>query len=98
MLRPVVLLRWSDEATAAQVDEVVEALRALPARIPELRSYEIGRDEGLREGNFDLAIVAGFDDEAGWRAYASHPEHLEIIERLITPILTGRASVQHTLR
>lgn len=96
MLRHVVLLKWTDGATPEQVNSIIDGLGRLPGRIPELRSYTLGQDLGLREGNFDLAIVAEFDDEAGWRAYAGHPDHVAVIERQITPILADRASVQHT--
>jgi len=77
--------------------DIVEALRGLPAQISEIRSYEVGADLGLRDGNADLAIVASFDDEAGWRAYLSHPAHLQAIDEHIAPHSTGLTSVQFEL-
>ena len=48
-------------------------------------------------GNFDLAVVADFDDEAGYRVYATNPEHLTVIAERIRPILADRAAVQYVV-
>lgn len=97
MVRHLVLLKWTDGATDEQVAAVIEGLQALPAAIGEIRRYEVGTDLGLREGTFDLAITAEFDDADGWRTYATHPEHVAVITDRITPILADRASVQHEI-
>ena len=47
MLRHVVVFRWKDGTTAAEVDAIAAALRALPGQIPELRAYDVGVDAGL---------------------------------------------------
>ena len=97
MIRHCVFVTVSPDATDADRDDIVEALRGLPAQISEIRSYEVGTDLGLRDGNADLAIVASFDDEAGWRAYLSHPAHLQAIDEHIAPHSTGLTSVQFEL-
>lgn len=96
-LRHVVLMAWTDEATAAQRAAVAPALRELPGLVPSLRSYWVGDDAGLVDGNWDLAVVADFDDEDGWRAYLSHPAHVRVLDELIHPILATRAAVQAIL-
>lgn len=94
MIRHCVLLEWADHATPGQRAAVPEALADLPGLIPEIRSYVVGPDAGLNEGNHDLAVVADFDDVEGYRTYATHPEHVRVIEQHIAPILAGRAAVQ----
>jgi hypothetical protein len=94
MIRHCVVVTVSPDTSDADRDGIVEALRGLPAQIPEIRSYEVGADLGLRDGNADIAIVASFDDEAGWRAYLSHPAHLQVIDQHFAPHSTGRTSVQ----
>jgi hypothetical protein len=95
MFRHVVLLRWSEAATAEQRAAVPDALETLPPQIPEIRSYRVGRDAGLAPGNFDLVVVADFDDVAGYEIYRDHPVHQDVIARFIRPILESRAAVQH---
>ncbi len=93
--RHVVMLRFADDATDAQVDGVADALRTLPDAIPELRSYVVGVDAGLAPDNHSLVVVADFDSQADYETYRDHPTHRAVIDEHIRPILAGRSAVQH---
>jgi hypothetical protein len=95
MFRHVVMLRWTSEATTAERLAVEAGLATLPALIPSIRNYEFGVDAGINDGNFDLVIVADFDDVDGYLAYRDNPDHRAVIRDLIEPILAARAAVQH---
>jgi len=95
--RHIVLLTIADDAPAGRAEEIATALRALPGEIPELRSYVVGLDLGLNAANSTIAVVADTDDQAGWEAYRDHPAHRAVIDELITPVLVGRAAVQHRI-
>jgi len=95
MFRHVVLLRWKPEATAAERFAVQSNLADLPARIPQIRNYEIGADAHVNDGNFDLVVVADFDDVADYLVYRDHPDHQAVIRERIQPILADRAAIQH---
>jgi hypothetical protein len=95
MLRHVVLLRWTPEATGEQKERVLAELRKLPALIPSIRALELGPSAGINPGAFDFGLVADFDDADGYRAYRDNPEHRAIIDRLINPIAAQRASTQY---
>jgi len=101
MLRHVVLIRLVEDDPErpldASADELVAALRALPDRIPEIRSYEVGRDLGLAPTNAHVAIVAEFDDAEALAAYREHPAHVDVLERLIEPVSASRTAVQFEL-
>ena len=97
MFRHVVLLRWIPDATAEQRAAVESGLATLPSLIPELRSYVFGADARVSEGNFDLAVVADFDDFDGYLAYRDQPDHVALIAERIRPILAERAAVQHEI-
>ena len=94
-LRHIVTLTFRDDTTADQVEAIADALRELPGKIPELRSYVVGTDLGLSDGNAHLAVVADFDSEQDWQAYRDHPAHQAIITQQIVPVLTARSAVQH---
>jgi quinol monooxygenase YgiN len=94
-LRHIVTLTFRDDTTAEQVQAIADALGELPEQIPELRSYEVGVDAGLTEGNASMVLVADFDDAAGWEAYRDHPAHQAVITQQIVPVLTARSAVQH---
>jgi hypothetical protein len=96
MLHHVVTFHLRPDAPADQVERIGEAVTALGATLPEVRSLAIGSDLGLREGNASFAIVAEFDDVDAFKVYADHPEHIRIIKELIAPHIESRHPVQFT--
>ena len=95
MFRHVVLLRWKPEATPEQRAAVETGLATLPGVIPEIRSYTIGTDAHVNEGNYDLVVVADFDDVDGYLVYRDNADHRAVIRDTIAPILAERAAIQH---
>ena len=94
MLRHIVLLTLADTAGEHELAAMEEGLNSLPAIIPELLAYSVKRDAGLSEGNATIAIVGDFEDQDGYRAYADHPVHLQVIAEKIKPVVQSRAAVQ----
>ena len=95
MIRHCVTLTFSPDATAEQLAAVEAGLAGLPGAIPEIRSYSVGRDLGLAEGNATFVVVGDFDDVAGYLVYRDHPAHQQVIVDHIRPILVGRSAVQY---
>jgi hypothetical protein len=96
MLHHVVTFQLKADAPADQVERIAEAVNALAAQLPEVRAMAVGRDLALRDGNASFALTAQFDDVAGFKAYADHPEHVRIITELIGPFIESRSPVQFT--
>lgn len=80
MLRHIVSWKLTGE-TPAEVDgqyaRIKSELEALDALVPEIRSISVKRNVLNPGQNFDVAVVADFDNEAGLVAYLVHPAHLE---------------------
>jgi hypothetical protein len=96
MLRHVVLLRWKPDASDHARASAIDAISSLPSVIEEIRGYSVGTDLGETAGNYDLAIVADFDDAHAYATYRDHPVHVRVITELIRPILDSRTAVQHS--
>ncbi|MGZ4726618.1 MAG: Dabb family protein [Acidimicrobiales bacterium] len=94
MLRHIAMFRFAPDTTPEQIEHMADGLRSLPGQVPEVRSFTIGRDLGLREGNWDYAVVADFADIEAWKVYAADAVHQQVIAERITPIITERTSVQ----
>jgi hypothetical protein len=94
MFRHVVLFRWTDAATDEQKRALHDELPKMPPAIDVIRAYKFGPDAGVNPANFDYAVVADFDDQAGYLTYRDHPVHRELVERYVTPIVASRAAVQ----
>ncbi|MFT7476173.1 MAG: hypothetical protein ACI81L_003121 [Verrucomicrobiales bacterium] len=97
MFRHVVMMQLSETTTDADAQVIIDTLVALPPLVPEIRSFSVGLDAGISEGNFDLVVVADFDDEAGYRAYGANADHQAIIVDLIKPALAKRSAVQYII-
>ena len=94
MIRHTVLFQWTADATDEQKKAVATEVAKLPSIVPSIRAFASGPDSGFAERNFDFAVTADFDDEAGYFAYRDNPGHREIVQRYITPIVAQRAGVQ----
>jgi hypothetical protein len=97
MVRHVALFSWKKDTTAADVSKVEEALHQLPTKIACIQSYRFGRDLGVQDGNADFALVADFVDEEALETYANHPDHQEVLKKLIRPITLQRVAIQYVI-
>jgi len=80
-LRHVVLFRFKDTSSPADVERIVAAFRGLPARIREIAGFEWGTDvspEGKAQG-FTHCFLVTFKSEADRDAYLPHPAHKEFV-------------------
>ena len=60
----------------------VITLRSLDGKIETLRSIGVGTDFKESERSYDLVLTTHFDDHEGLSAYASHSEHLPVINTI----------------
>jgi hypothetical protein len=95
MIRHTALFQWAADATDEQQQAAAAEVAKLPSIVPSIRAFASGPDAGFAERNFDFAVTADFDDEAGYFAYRDDPAHREIVQRYITPIAAQRAAVQY---
>lgn len=76
-LRHVVLFKFKESATEADVKSVEDAFMALPSKIPEIKDLEWGTNnspEGLAKG-FTHCFFLTFDSEEDRAVYLPHPDH-----------------------
>ena len=76
-LRHVVLFKFKDGTSEADIQKVEMAFSELPNKIPEIKGYEWGINnspEGLDKG-FTHCFFLTFDSEAGRAVYLPHPDH-----------------------
>jgi len=87
----VVLLKFKEDMPPAVLEDFVTQAKLLPGKIPEIKTYEVGKDLSLAgDANHACAIVASFDDEEGYSVYAKHPEHVKVVQ-IIKPWLNSSA-------
>ena len=94
MFRHVVLFTWKGDATQAQKQALHDELPKMPPAITVIRAYKFGPDAGINPANYHYAVVADFDDAAGYVTYRDHPVHRALVENYVSPIVASRAAVQ----
>ncbi|MBE6340162.1 MAG: Dabb family protein [Marinilabiliaceae bacterium] len=99
MVKHIVLFKLRDDVDAATKESELKAIKAgleaLQGIAPTLRSIEVGININANE-KYNLALTCTFDDMEGLNAYAVHPEHVKVSQR-IRAILDQRACVDYLL-
>lgn len=83
-VKHIVIFKYKEKATPAQIEEVTQAFKALKGKIPGIVSFEYGVNnspENLNKG-FTHAYLLTFKDAASRDAYLPHPEHKKFGELL----------------
>ncbi|WP_414171422.1 Dabb family protein [Clavibacter tessellarius] len=94
-LRHVVSWKLADRDPAAldrDAARAAEALGTLPALVPGIRSFQVGRDIVGSARSHDLVLIADFDDRAALDAYDAHPEH-QRVAAVVRSLVSSAASV-----
>lgn len=98
-LRHIVNWKLSGEtrtARDAQASEIAEALESLVGVVPSIRALAVHRNELFDGDNYDITLIADFDDADGLAAYATHPEHVAA-GSIIKGYAVGRVATDFTV-
>jgi len=82
MLNHVVLLKFKSGVSNADIEELEKMLDDLPNRIPEIHSYEFGRDVVRSQRSFDFALVSLFANLEALERYQQHRQHLPVLKKI----------------
>ena len=84
LLRHVVLFKFKESSTAADIKKVEDAFRALPSKIKEIKAFEWGTNNSPENLNqeFTHCFFVSFDSEKGREIYLPHPAHQAFVEVL----------------
>jgi quinol monooxygenase YgiN len=84
MLRHIVLFRFKDSATPAQLDALTASLVRMVAQFPAITQFEWGPNVSLEGKNkeFSHAFVMTFTDAAALADYIPHPLHQAWVDEL----------------
>lgn len=94
MIRHMAMMRWHEDTTDEQIDQVKAALATMPGLIPQIKSYVFGSDLQLSDGTEDFAVVADFDSVEDYEIYANDQRHKDLIAAHILPIVDQTYRVQ----
>lgn len=75
MLTHIVCWKYKAETSEGEREEHIAKLRALPNLIPNILSFNVGRDILHLERSFDTGLVAVYPDREALDFYTVHHEH-----------------------
>jgi hypothetical protein len=99
MLRHVVAWKLAAEDQATKLEhsaEIAARLNALVPIIPQIRALTVGPNAVDIDGNWDIVLVADYDDAEGLRAYIDDADHQKAAS-YIRSVVAQRASVDFIL-
>ena len=82
VLKHVVMYKFRDDCTPAQIQQVIDAFSRLPKQVNTIIGFEHGKNvsqEGKSEGLTQVFVVT-FRDAAGLATYLKHPAHDEYVK------------------
>lgn len=86
MLRHVVIFKFKEDSSEADVKKIADAFAALPKKIDTIKDFEWGTDVSVEEKarGFTHCFIVTFADEKGRATYLPHPAHQEFV-KLVGP-------------
>ena len=80
-LRHVVLFKFKEGTTPAQLKAIEERFQGLPAKIPEIIDFEWGTDVSVenKAAGFTHCFLVTFRDTDGRDTYMPHPAHQDFV-------------------
>ncbi len=76
MIAHIVVLKLKDKSAAG---ELKAALEALPAKIEQIRKYEVGIDEVESPRSFHMSLYSQFESYDDLKIYNEHPDHVAVL-------------------
>jgi len=95
MIRHVVSWKLSAVDVAQRESDaaaIIEGLESLPALIPAIRFFQVGRNIAPYADNWDLTLVADYDSLEALEEYQVHPEHQRVVA-IVKPRVGARSNV-----
>ncbi len=80
-LRHVVLFKFKESSTPADIKKVEDAFRGLPSKIKEIKGFEWGTNnspENINQG-FTHCFFVSFASEKDREVYLPHPAHKDFV-------------------
>lgn len=99
MIRHIVLFVLDDDEAArrAGTERLRSALVPLVGVVPGLRSLRVDADGSGIEGHWHAALVSEHDSWDALAAYQAHPDHVRVLQEVVSTVARDKAVVDYEL-
>ena len=84
MVMHIVMFRFQEGVSEAIKEEVKLQIEQLAELVPGLLNIKVGLNFAQEERAMDMVLISHFADRDDLDFYATHPEHLKVIEFIKT--------------
>jgi len=84
MVRHIVMIKLKEIPAAFErqnaIDQIKAGLEALPSKIKEIKSYEVGININPNPAAYEIVLISEFENFNDLNIYREHPEHVKVLE------------------
>ncbi|RFU65289.1 Dabb family protein [Peribacillus glennii] len=82
MVEHIVLIKFLEEPSETQIQELIQKTLALKVVIPGIMDIRQGSNFSSRNKGYQVGLTVRFEDRASLENYGPHPAHQEIVKFL----------------
>ncbi len=90
MIVHIVMFKLKEDDKDANLVKIRAVLEQLPKKIEELVSMEVGLNFDESDRAFDLSLYSTFKTKEDLATYASHKEHLKVVDFIKTVVIESK--------
>ena len=90
MIVHIVMFKLKEDDKDANLVKIRAVLEQLPKKIEELVSMEVGLNFDESDRAFDLSLYSTFKTKVDLATYASHKEHLKVVDFIKTVVTESK--------
>ncbi len=80
----IVMFKFNEGTSQEQIVEAKVAIEQLIELVPGLQHIKVGLNFAQEERAMDMVLISSFNSREDLDFYATHPEHLKVIEYIKT--------------
>ena len=95
MLEHLVLFKFKQDASTAQINEAISQLQQLPSKIDDIVELSCGKNFSDRSQGFEYGLRVLLKDKDALERYQKHQSHVSVVENKVKPILESILAVDY---
>jgi len=97
LIKHIVLLNFKPTITPQQIADCLLAATKMLTPIPGVKNFFAGKSLPVRgEPKYKYALLMEFADEAVFKAYREHPEHIKFATQMMRPVVEETLILDYT--
>lgn len=82
MIEHMVLVKFTEDVTELQKEELIQKSMGLKAKIPGILDLQQGLNFSQRNQGYEYGVTIRFENKEALESFDSHPKHLEVVSYL----------------